>query len=97
MFFDDAETAAQVLGLTLTGRDAGGGKRAPMCGIPYHAADSYIARLVTSGYKVAICEQVEDPKLAQGLVERRVVRTITAGTFLDSDTLEENAIISWLL
>lgn len=89
MFFDDAETAAQVLGLTLTGRDAGGGKRAPMCGIPYHAADSYIARLVTSGYKVAICEQVEDPKLAQGLVERRVVRTITAGTFLDSDTLEE--------
>lgn len=89
MFFDDAKLAAEVLGLTLTGRDAGGGNRAPMCGIPFHAADSYIARLIKSGYKVAICEQVEDPKLAQGLVKRRVIRIITAGTFLDNEILEE--------
>lgn len=89
MFFDDAETTSRELGLTLTGRDAGSGKRAPMCGIPYHAADTYIARLIKNGHKVAICEQVEDPKLAKGLVERRVVRIITAGTFLDNDSLEE--------
>lgn len=89
MFFDDAEIAARELGLTLTGRNAGAGKRAPMCGLPYHAADSYIARLVKNGYKVAICEQIEDPKQAKGLVERRVVRIITAGTFLDNDVLEE--------
>jgi DNA mismatch repair protein MutS len=89
MFFDDAQVAAEVLGLALTGRDAGGGKRAPMCGIPFHAADNYIARLIKNGYKVAICEQVEDPKVAKGLVERRVVRIITAGTFLDNEALEE--------
>jgi DNA mismatch repair protein MutS len=89
MFYEDAELASELLGIALTGRDAGGGKRAPMCGIPYHAADSYIARLVTAGYKVAICEQVEDPKTARGLVDRKVVRLITAGTFLDSDRLAD--------
>ena len=83
MFYEDAQIASKVLGLTLTGRDVGSNKRAPMCGIPYHASDSYIARLIAAGHKVAICEQVEDAKSSRGLVERRVVRLITAGTFLD--------------
>jgi DNA mismatch repair protein MutS len=89
LFFADAETAAAELGLTLTSREAGKGRRVPMCGVPYHAADGYIARLLQKGYTVAICEQVEDPRLAKGLVERKVVRVITAGTFLDEHVLEE--------
>ena len=74
MFFDDALTASKELELTLTGKDCGQDERAPMCGVPFHAADSYINRLVEKGYKVAICEQVEDPKLAKGLVKREVIK-----------------------
>ena len=88
MFFEDAEIAARELEITLTGRDAGKGKRMPMCGVPYHAADNYIARLLEKGYKVAICEQVEDPKTSTGLVEREVTRIVTPGTFLDPQVLE---------
>ena len=88
MFFEDAEIAARELEITLTGRDAGKGKRMPMCGVPYHAADSYIARLLEKGYKVAICEQVEDPKTSTGLVKREVTRIVTPGTFLDPQVLE---------
>ncbi|BCV25034.1 DNA mismatch repair protein MutS [Gelria sp. Kuro-4] len=89
MFFADAELASQELGLTLTSREAGKGRRVPMCGVPYHASDGYIARLLQKGHNVAICEQVEDPRLAKGLVERQVVRVVTPGTLLDSDVLEE--------
>jgi len=89
MFFNDAKTVSQELELTLTGKDCGQNERAPMCGIPYHSADSYIARLVEKGYKVAICEQTEDPKLAKGLVKRDVVRVVTPGTVLESSMLDE--------
>ena len=88
MFFDDAKTASQVLDLTLTGRDCGLEERAPMCGVPYHSADSYIARLVSAGYKVAICEQLEDPATAKGMVARDVVRVVTAGTITDENYLD---------
>jgi DNA mismatch repair protein MutS len=81
MFFEDAETGSRELGIALTGRDAGHGKRAPMCGVPYHAVDDYIKALITKGYKVAICEQTEDPSTAKGLVMRDVVRVITPGTY----------------
>ena len=74
MFYDDARLASRELELTLTGRDCGEAERAPMCGVPYHAADSYIAKLVSRGYKVVICEQLEDPAVAKGLVKRDVVR-----------------------
>ena len=80
MFFDDAKLASKELELTLTGKDCGQKERAPMCGIPYHSCDSYIARLVQKGYKVAICEQTEDPALAKGLVRREILRVITPGT-----------------
>jgi DNA mismatch repair protein MutS len=80
LFFEDAVTASKALDITLTGRDAGDAGRVPMCGVPYHSADQYIARLVDQGYRVAICEQVEDPKQAKGLVRREVVRVITPGT-----------------
>ena len=83
MFFDDAVTASKELELTLTGRDCGQEKRAPMCGVPFHAAQTYITRLVAKGYKVAICEQVENPAEAQGIVKREVIRTVTPGTNLD--------------
>lgn len=83
MFFDDAVTASKELELTLTGRDCGQAERAPMCGVPFHAAQVYISRLVAKGYKVAICEQVEDPKEAQGIVKREVIRIVTPGTNLD--------------
>lgn len=83
MFFDDAVTASKELELTLTGRDCGLENRAPMCGVPFHAAQIYITRLVAKGYKVAICEQVEDPALAQGIVKREVIRVVTPGTNLD--------------
>ncbi|MCL6516248.1 MAG: DNA mismatch repair protein MutS, partial [Alicyclobacillus sp.] len=82
LFMDDAVTAARALDITLTGRDAGSHGRVPMCGVPYHAADQYIARLIEQGYSVAICEQMEDPKLAKGLVRREVVRVITPGTLV---------------
>ncbi|HHY92092.1 MAG TPA: DNA mismatch repair protein MutS, partial [Firmicutes bacterium] len=89
MFFADAETAAAELGLTLTSREAGKGHRVPMCGVPYHAAEGYIARLIQNGHNVAICEQVEDPRLAKGLVERQVIRVVTPGTFLDDNVLDK--------
>ncbi len=89
MFFDDALTVSKVLELTLTGKDCGLEERAPMCGIPYHAAETYIARLIENGFKVAICEQIEDPKLAKGLVKRAVIRVVTPGTNLDSLSLDE--------
>ena len=90
MFFDDAITASRVLDLTLTGRDCGEAERAPMCGVPYHAAEIYIGKLIDKGFKVAICEQMEDPALAKGLVKRDIIRVITPGTLLESDLLKEN-------
>ncbi len=89
MFFDDAKIASSVLELTLTGRACGNGEKAPMCGVPFHSADNYIARLVNNGYKVAICEQVEDPASAKGLVKRDVVRIITRGSVIENNMLEE--------
>lgn len=91
MFFDDAERVSKLLDLTLTGRDCGLDKRAPMCGIPYHAADNYIAKLVGLGEKVAICEQLEDPALKSGreMVARDVIRVVTAGTITDEKHLDE--------
>jgi len=81
LFFEDAEVGARELGITLTGRDAGNGERAPMCGVPYHSVDDYLKVLVDRGYKVAICDQMEDPPLAKGLVRREVTRVVTPGTF----------------
>ncbi len=89
MFFEDALTASKELEITLTGKNCGQEERAPMCGIPYHAVDGYLTKLVSKGYKVAICEQVEDPKLAKGLVKREVVRIVTPGTNLNVQSLEE--------
>ena len=89
MFFDDALTASNELEITLTGKNCGLEERAPMCGIPYHAVDSYLNRLVSKGYKVAICEQVEDPKTAKGIVKREVIRVVTPGTNLDTQGLDE--------
>ena len=92
MFFDDAKRASDLLGLTLTGRDCGLDDRAPMCGVPYHAVDQYISKLVGFGEKVAICEQLEDPATATGkIVKRDVIRVITAGTVTDDDSLDEKA------
>ena len=91
MFFDDAILASRELELTLTGRDCGEAERAPMCGVPYHSSEGYIARLIEKGYKVAICEQTEDPALAKGLVRREVVRIITPGTVMSSGMLDEKA------
>ena len=90
MFFEDAKTASRELEITLTGKDCGMEERAPMCGVPYHSADSYIAKLVSRGYKVAICEQVEDPTTAKGIVKRDVVRIITPGTVTDGSMLVDN-------
>ncbi len=89
MFFNDAKTVSKELELTLTGRECGQEERAPMCGVPFHSAESYIARLVAKGYKVAICEQLEDPKLVKGLVKRDVIRVITPGTVLENSMLDE--------
>lgn len=89
MFFDDALTASREMEITLTGRDCGQESRAPMCGIPYHAADVYIAKLIDKGYKVAICEQTEDPAMAKGIVKREVVRIITPGTVVSQNMLNE--------
>ncbi|MGF0102389.1 DNA mismatch repair protein MutS [Faecalicatena contorta] len=89
MFFDDAITASRELEITLTGKNCGLEERAPMCGVPYHAVDGYLNRLVSKGYKVAICEQMEDPATAKGLVKRDVVRIVTPGTNLDTQSLDE--------
>ena len=89
MFFNDAKTVSRELELTLTGRECGQEERAPMCGVPFHSAESYIAKLVAKGYKVAICEQLEDPKLAKGLVKRDVIRVITPGTVVENSMLDE--------
>lgn len=89
MFFDDAKLASRELDLTLTGRDCGQEERAPMCGVPFHSCEGYIARLVQKGYKVAICEQTEDPAKAKGLVKRDIVRVITPGTVMESSMLDE--------
>ncbi|HIV35271.1 MAG TPA: DNA mismatch repair protein MutS [Candidatus Blautia intestinigallinarum] len=89
MFFDDALTASKELEITLTGKDCGLEERAPMCGVPYHAADTYVNKLIEKGYKVAICEQVSDPKTTKGLVKREVIRVVTPGTVLDAVSLDE--------
>jgi len=91
MFFDDAITASRVLEIALTGRDCGQEERAPMCGVPHHAVDGYISRLIENGYKVAICEQLEDPSVAKGIVRRDVVRVITPGTIIDQAMLDEKS------
>ncbi|MBQ8401064.1 MAG: DNA mismatch repair protein MutS, partial [Clostridia bacterium] len=91
MFFDDAQLVSAELELTLTGRDCGEEQRAPMCGVPYHSCETYIGRLIEKGYKVAICEQVEDPKTAKNLVKREVIRVITPGTLIETDLLNEKS------
>ena len=90
MFFEDAITVSKELELTLTGKSCGAEERAPMCGVPYHAVEGYLNRLVANGHKVAICEQVEDPKLAKGIVKREVVRIVTPGTNMDMQALDES-------
>ena len=89
MFFDDAVTASRELELTLTGKDCGQEERAPMCGIPHHAAEIYISKLISKGYKVAICEQLEDPKATKGMVKRGIVDVISKGTIADNDLLND--------
>ncbi|NLZ25839.1 MAG: DNA mismatch repair protein MutS, partial [Clostridiales bacterium] len=89
MFFDDAIKASKILDLTLTGRDCGLNERAPMCGVPYHSVDGYIRKLIEKGERVAICEQLTDPKESKGLVERDVVRVVTAGTLMEETILDE--------
>ncbi|HOC03528.1 MAG TPA: DNA mismatch repair protein MutS, partial [bacterium] len=93
MFFDDAKIASNILDLVLTSREAGKSGKIPMCGIPFHAADSYISRLIKNGYKVAICEQTEDPSKAKGIVKRDVVRIITTGTYVDESS-DSRCIVS---
>lgn len=90
LFFDDAKLVSRELDLTLTGRDCGQAERAPMCGVPYHSAEGYIAKLVQKGYKIAICEQLEDPKKAKGLVKRDIIRRVTPGTVVDASMLDES-------
>ena len=89
MFFDDAIVASREIGLTLTGRDCGEAERAPMCGVPFHAADEYIGKLINKGYKIAICEQIEDPATAKGIVKRDVIRVVTPGTLIETELLNE--------
>ena len=89
MFFEDAVTASRELELVLTGRDCGLAERAPMCGVPFHSYENYMARLVAKGYKVAICEQLEDPSQAKGLVRRGVIRVVTPGTVIEGCMLDE--------
>ena len=90
MFFDDAVLVSGELELTLTGKNCGLEERAPMCGVPFHSADSYIEKLIEKGYKVAICEQIEDPREAKGLVKREVVQIVTPGTITSSNLLNES-------
>jgi len=92
MFYDDARKACGILNVVLTSRDAGKSGKAPMCGIPYHAADTYIARLIKAGQKVAVCEQIEDPALAKGIVKREVIRVITSGTFIDETSPDARSL-----
>src|SRR5262245_14825505 len=96
MFFDDAVTASRELEITLTSRNREKGRSVPMCGVPYHAADGYIAKLIRKGYKVAICDQVENPKLTKNLVRREVTRVVTPGTVADGSLLppHENNFLS---
>ncbi|HMM32292.1 MAG TPA: DNA mismatch repair protein MutS, partial [Clostridia bacterium] len=89
LFFEDAVTASKELEIVLTGRDCGLGERAPMCGVPYHSVDSYINKLIDKGYKVAICEQLTDPALSKGLVERDIIRIITPGTVIEESMLSD--------
>ena len=89
MFYEDAIIASKELDIALTGKSCGQEERAPMCGVPFHSADTYISKLISKGYKVAICEQVEDPKLAKGIVKRDVIRVITPGTIIDNSALDE--------
>ena len=89
MFFDDAITVSRELELTLTGKSCGLAERAPMCGVPFHAVDGYLTRLVENGHRVAVCEQMEDPRTAKGIVRREVVRIVTPGTNLDMNALDE--------
>ena len=93
MFFDDAIKASKELEITLTGKDCGLSERAPMCGVPFHSASVYIAKLIEKGYKVAICEQVEDPKTAKGIVKREVIRVVTPGTVVMRSCLTKRIII----
>ena len=90
MFFDDALTASKELDLTLTGKQCGMEERAPMCGVPFHSYEGYVARLIAKGYKVAICEQVEDPAKAKGLVKRDIIRVVTPGTVIESSMLQDD-------
>ena len=90
MFFEDAVKVSKELELTLTGKNCGVEERAPMCGVPHHAAEGYLNKLVKKGYKVAVCEQVEDPKTAKGIVKREVIRIVTPGTNTDSQALDES-------
>ena len=90
MFYEDALTASKELEITLTGKNCGQEERAPMCGVPYHAVEGYLNKLVSKGYKVAICEQVEDPKQAKGIVKREVIRIVTPGTNLNLQALDES-------
>ena len=90
MFYDDALTASRELELTLTGKSCGKEERAPMCGVPFHSYETYVARLIAKGYKVAICEQMEDPALAKGLVKRDIIRVVTPGTVIESSMLAED-------
>ena len=89
MFFDDAVKVSKELELTLTGKECGQEERAPMCGVPFHAAETYISRLISKGYKVAICEQLEDPKKAKGMVKRDVIRVVTPGTVIEANLLDD--------
>ena len=89
MFYDDAITASRELEITLTGKACGTEEKAPMCGVPFHAAEIYISRLIAKGYKVAIAEQLEDPKKAKGIVKRDVIRVVTPGTVIETNMLEE--------
>ena len=90
MFFEDAEKISKELGLTLTSREGGNKTRIPMCGVPYHSVDNYLAKLIDRGYKIAICEQTSDPKLSKGIVDRKVVKIITPGTVLTESLLKSN-------
>ena len=92
MFFEDAKLASRELELTLTGRDCGLEERAPMCGVPYHSCEIYIKRLIDKGYKVAICEQMENPAEAKGIVKRDIVRIVTTGTVTDNNMLDLSLI-----
>ena len=90
MFFEDAKIASEALEIALTGRECGQEERAPMCGVPYHACETYIARLISKGFKVAICEQTEDPAQTKGIVKREVVRIVTPGTIIEANMLDDS-------